>query len=268
METRTLPAAKTVEPYFPESDGQPMGETGIHVKVILHVLAVLLAFFRKRNDILVGANQFMYWDADDPSQVAAPDVYVIFGVSPEPRRTIKTWIEGKAPDVVFEITSRKTKAEDLGTKRALYEELGVREYFLFDPENDYLRPPLQGFRLNEQGRYAPLSGQTLHSELLGVDLKIIGGTLRLFDSATDKILLGWDESAEVIEAQTDQIEQQTDQIEQQINQIAQQTDQIEQQTERIEQQAKQLGDVQRRADSAEADAARLRAELEAARRKK
>lgn len=254
METRTLPAAKAVELYFPESDGQPMGETGIHVKVILHVLAVLLAFFRKRNDILVGANQFMYWDADDPSQVAAPDVYVIFGVSPEPRRTIKTWIEGKAPDVVFEITSRKTKAEDLGTKRALYEELGVREYFLFDPENDYLRPPLQGFRLNEQGRYVPLSGQTLHSELLGVDLKIAGGTLRLFDSATDKILLGWDENAEIIEAQTDQIEQQTERI--------------EQQTERIEQQAKQLGDAKRRAESAEAEAARLRAELEAARRKK
>ena len=254
METRTLPAAKAVEPYFPESDGQPMGETGIHVKVILHVLAVLLAFFRKRNDILVGANQFMYWDADDPSQVAAPDVYVIFGVSPEPRRTIKTWIEGKAPDVVFEITSRKTKAEDLGTKRALYEELGVREYFLFDPENDYLRPPLQGFRLNEQSRYVPLSGQTLHSELLGLDLKIIGGTLRLFDSATDKILLGWDESAEIIEAQTERIDQQTERI--------------DQQTERIELQAKQLGDAQRRAESAEADAARLRAELEAVRRKK
>ena len=221
------------EPYFPDSDGQPMGETGFHVATILHLIGVLQTFFRKRNDVLVGGNQFMYWEADDPTQVASPDVYVIFGVSPEPRRTIKTWVEGKAPDVVFEITSRKTKSEDIRFKRALYEELGVKEYFLFDPENDYLRPPLQGFRL-VNGRYAPLTGETLHSELLGVDLRVVEGELRLFNAATGEMLLDEAESANL----------------------------IDEQAETIEAQASQLEAARRRAEAAEAELARLRAELE------
>ena len=214
------------EPYFPDSDGQPMGETGFHVATILHLIGVLQTFFRKRTDVLVDGNQFMYWEADDPSQVAAPDVYVIFGVSPEPRRTIKTWVEGKAPDVVFEITSRKTKSEDIRFKRALYEELGVKEYFLFDPENDYLRPPLQGFKL-VNGRYAPLSGETLPSELLGVHLRVVEGELRLFNAATGEMLLDVAESAEW-----------------------------------IEEQAKQLEELRRQAEADEAELARLRAQLE------
>ena len=48
--------------------------------------------------------------------------------------------------MVFEITSRGTRLEDLGTKRALYAMLGVREYFLYDPLGEYLQPPLQGYR--------------------------------------------------------------------------------------------------------------------------
>ena len=228
------------EPHFPASDGQPMGETGFHVATILHLIGVLQAFFRKRNDVLVGGNQFMYWEPDDPSQVVAPDVYIIMGVSPTPRRTIKTWVEGKAPDVVFEITSRKTKSEDIRFKRALYEELGVKEYFLFDPENDYLRPPLQGFKL-VNGRYASLSGETLHSELLGVDLRVIEGELRLFNAATGAMLLDEAESADLIDEQVETIEAQT---------------------ETIEAQASQLEAARRRAETNEAELARLRAELE------
>jgi len=246
------PTLTPTELYFPESDGQPMGETGFHVATILHLIGVLQAFFRKRNDVLVSGNQFMYWEPDDPSQVVAPDVYVIFGVaSPTPRRTIKTWVEGKAPDVVFEITSRKTKSEDIRLKRALYEELGVREYFLFDPENDYLRPPLQGFKL-VSGRYVPLSGETLHSELLGVELRVVEGELRLFNAATGELLLDEAESAEKIDEQAELIEEQTEKI--------------EKQTEKIEEQATQLDEARRRAEDAEAEAARLRAEIEMMRR--
>ena len=214
-----------------------MGETGFHVATILHLIGVLQTFFRKRNDVLVGGNQFMYWEADDPTQVAAPDVYVIFGVSPEPRRTIKTWVEGKAPDVIFEITSRKTKSEDIRFKRALYEELGVKEYFLFDPENDYLRPPLQGFRL-VNGHYVPLTGETLHSELLGIHLRVVEGELRLFNAATGEVLLDEVESADL----------------------------IDEQAETIEAQASQLEAARRQAEAAEAELARLRAELEKLRR--
>ena len=51
---------------------------------------------------------------------------------------------------VFEITSRVSRLEDLGIKRAVYAMLGVQEYFLYDPLGEYLRPLLQGYLLQEE----------------------------------------------------------------------------------------------------------------------
>ena len=49
---------------------------------------------------------------------------------------------------MIEITSKSTKGEDKKTKFELYRDiLKVSEYFMFDPTQDYLNPPLQGFRL-------------------------------------------------------------------------------------------------------------------------
>ena len=50
------------------------------------------------------------------------------------------------PNAAIEVTSRKTKREDLKAKPAIYARIRVPEYFLYDPTADYLQPPLQGFR--------------------------------------------------------------------------------------------------------------------------
>lgn len=71
------------------------------------------------------------------------------------RRTYKIWVEGKAPDVVIETTSRRTRRKDIEEKPSLYAQLGVKEYFLFDPHGEYLDPPLQGHRL-VRGEYQRL----------------------------------------------------------------------------------------------------------------
>jgi len=179
-------SAPTQELVFPESDSKPMGETGFHVKCALAIIAMLESRFR-RQDVYVGAYMFVYSDPADPSEVVCPDVFVVFGVRPGERRTWKVWEEGKAPDVVFELTSKGTRHEDRYTKPAIYEELGVREYFLFDPEGDYLNPRLQGFRLADSG-YQPLTGERLHSERLGLELLIEDRLLRFHDPATDQML--------------------------------------------------------------------------------
>jgi len=75
-------------------------------------------------------------------------VFVVRGVEKKRRDNYLVWEEGHAPDVVIEITSKSTKRADNKTKWALYlDVLKVREYFQFDPTQDYLTPPLQGFRL-------------------------------------------------------------------------------------------------------------------------
>ena len=81
------------------------------------------------------------------------------------------------------MTSPSTRGEDLHTKHDLYERLGVTEYFLFDPLDEYLRPPFQGYRL-EQDRYVPLrpaEDGSLWSAVLGLELHVRGERLRLFD---------------------------------------------------------------------------------------
>ena len=65
--------------------------------------------------------------------------------------------------------------------------LKVREYFLFDPLQEYLEPSLQGFRLVE-GHYHPiaLDGSGIYSEVLGLRLERDDTDLRFFNLATGR----------------------------------------------------------------------------------
>jgi Uma2 family endonuclease len=156
---------------YPASDGEPMAETGVHVKAIIAIVSMLWAYFRYRKDVYIGGDMFWYYEEGDPHKRLAPDVFVAFGVTTTERRSWLMWEEQKAPEVVFEITSRSTRAEDLGSKKGLYEWLGVQEYFLFDPLDEYLRPRLQGFRLvNGLYQAIPAAGSEVASDILGLSL--------------------------------------------------------------------------------------------------
>src|SRR5438094_6897052 len=114
---------------YPESDGKPIGETQAHLFCTLWLVGMLDVWFAGDSDVLVGGDQMLYYVEGDPRQVVSPDVYVVRGVPKLPlRRTIRTWEEGRPPTVVVEVTSRKTRREDVVTKRALYERLGIQEY--------------------------------------------------------------------------------------------------------------------------------------------
>ena len=104
---------------------------------------------------------------------------------------------------MLEITSHSTRAEDEGTKRRAYAGIGVREYWRFDPTGDWLDPPLKGERLAAGRRYArlPLAASpdgslTGRSEVLGLDLAVADGRLRLRDPATGRDLLASEELEE------------------------------------------------------------------------
>lgn len=188
---------------YPESDGLPMAETDTHLEQMVDALMhPLKERYRNDADVYISGNLFVYYEEGNPRAVVAPDVFVVFGVPKKLRRIYKVWEEGRPPDIVFELTSRKTYREDLSDKRILYEELGVREYFLFDPLRDYLRPPLQGFRLHD-GYYQPLLPDSLpdgewqiDSEVLGLRLQTAGSFLRLYDPQQERFLLSRAEEAE------------------------------------------------------------------------
>lgn len=142
--------------YYPESDGKPMGETQFHAEAIGYLRDVLQRWYRDEPNVYAWGDLFLYYKEGDPASVVCPDVFAVHGVPKEPpRRIYKLWEEGKIPSLVIEVTSASTRREDLRDKKALYERLGVQEYILFDPLDEYLEPQLQGFLLTD-GRYEPI----------------------------------------------------------------------------------------------------------------
>ena len=113
---------------YPESDGKPLGETDVHRREIAQIIEMLMLFFQSVADVYISGNLMFYYEEGNPGAVVSPDVFVVKGVPQGLRRTYKLWEEKYPPVAVFEITSRSTRLEDKGNKRALYAMLGVREY--------------------------------------------------------------------------------------------------------------------------------------------
>ena len=69
----------------------------------------------------------------------------------------------------------------------------MREYWLFDPKDEYFDPPLQGLVLRERAyRALPAlvenGARTIRSEVLSLDLRAESGKLRFRDLATGQYL--------------------------------------------------------------------------------
>ena len=182
---------------YPESDGRPMAETDWHADTLIYLREALRDFFRAHSQVYVAGNLLIYYNQDDPTTSVAPDVFVVLGVPAHERRVYKVWEEGQAPDVVIELTSKATRQTDLWFKRGLYQDLGVREYFVFDPLHEYLTPVLQGYQL-EADSYVRMSGTgqalpCLKSKVLGLELRVEPAgerlRLRLYDPARGEALL-------------------------------------------------------------------------------
>ena len=186
---------------YPESDGQPVGETEIHVLLFVECLEELREFFADQNDVWVGGNIFVYYVKGDPRKVVCPDLLVVKGIPKRRpgglRRTYQVWKERKAPNFVLELTSDETRENDMGRKFDLYGQvLKVAEYFLFDPLGDYLNPSVQGYRLRG-GKYIPIrpvQGR-LPSRELGLHLVVIDGMLRFYDPVAQRLLPTREEQA-------------------------------------------------------------------------
>ena len=146
---------------------------------------------------------------------------MVKNVRPDDRRVFKLWEEGAIPCFVLETTSRKTGHEDLGPKMLLYAKLGVREYFLFDPERELFEPALLGYRL-VGGGYMPLEmdgTQTLLSEELGILIRLEGFQLGLYDAETGARLLSGEERAEQAEELASQAEERAGQAEERVHAV-------------------------------------------------
>jgi Uma2 family endonuclease len=191
----TLKLKKQTEIHYPESDGKPMAETDVHREQMNYLIENLKVHFQTRTDVYVSGNIMFYYEEGNPRKVFSPDVMVCFGVSGEDRRTYKLWEEKQFPQVVFEISSRGTWGEDLNKKWFLFQQFGVKEYYIFDPEYDYLPEPLIAYRVKRgELKQIPIKNGRIFSEEIGLEIVDTGKGLRLYNPETKQFMRTLSES--------------------------------------------------------------------------
>jgi Uma2 family endonuclease len=185
-----------IQVHYPESDGKPMAETDLHRDWMVRIIDLLKTRYRGQQ-VYVSGDLILYYVEGDPRKSVVPDAFVVKNSDPGRRRVYKIWEEGRVPDVVFETTSDTTRFNDTTIKPPIYAELGIPEYFLYDPTADYLDPPLAGLRL-VGGEYEPIEpdsqGRLLCREL-SVTLFLEDDDLVMCDARTGRRLLTEAEAA-------------------------------------------------------------------------
>jgi Uma2 family endonuclease len=182
---------------YPESDGEPMGETDLHIAWMFRLRDLFMYRYRGEN-VYVACNLLMYYEEGNPQKFLVPDVFVVKDCDPGMRRTFRIWDEERIPDVVFEVTSKATRADDESFKPQRYAQIGVRELVLYDPTGDYLQTQLQLYRL-EDGVYVrvePDVNGALESEELNLLVLLDDGELVLRDRTSGQSLRTHGEAAE------------------------------------------------------------------------
>jgi Putative restriction endonuclease len=183
--TTLVPKPQTTEIFYPSSDSEPLAESYVHLYAILVTLEVLKQYLQGIQATVL-ADQFLYYAQGFPRLRVAPDVMVIFNVAPGGRDNYKIWEEGEVPSVIFEITSPGTKKQDTEQKKTLYEQLGVKEYWLFDPKGEWIEEKLRGYRLRGEEYESITDG---HSEPLQLRLQAEGQLISFYREDTGEKLL-------------------------------------------------------------------------------
>ena len=117
-----------------------------------------------------------------------PDLLVAFDVNPVAYRDSNGYIvseQGKPPDFILEVASRRTANDDLRGKKDYYEGLRVSEYWLFDSDAEFYGFTLAGYRL-ERGGYRAIAV----SEIAPGALQGYSAALRL-NLRAEAGYLGW-----------------------------------------------------------------------------
>ena len=172
--------------------------------------ASLMLHYAKRDTTIISSELATGLRATESYRgVLFPDLLVAFDVDPVAHRARIGYLvpeQGKPPDFVMEVASKTTAHRDEREKRGAYQNIGVGEYWRFDPtggeqyaaalagdrlEGEALRP-IEVHRTDE-GHYWG------HSEALGLDLCWEEGELRFWDPDSQSYLHTFEDERAALE---------------------------------------------------------------------
>ncbi|MEA5419812.1 Uma2 family endonuclease [Spirulina sp. CCNP1310] len=162
---------------YPNSDGQPMADNTLQFRWIVLIKENLELLFADQPDVFVAGDLLWYPVEGHPEIRVAPDALVAFGRPKGERGSYKQWEEDNiAPQVVFEILSPGNRLAEMSKKQQFYEDYGVEEYYLYDPN----RNDLHGLYRTVEGLRPIEAIHNWTSPRLGIRFVVTATTLELY----------------------------------------------------------------------------------------
>ena len=129
--------------------------------------------------VFVAGDLLWYPVEGSPKITQAPDIMIAFGAPKGDRGSYKQWEENNiAPQVVFEILSPSNTKKEMLKKLLFYNNYGVEEYYIYDPDKNklkiFLRSEKKLDKINSMDNWV--------SPRLGIRFDMSGEELQLYHS--------------------------------------------------------------------------------------
>jgi Uma2 family endonuclease len=190
---------------YPDSDGLPMSDNTLQFQWITTLHFGFASLFENDPNVFVASDLLWYAQEGDPKVRLAPDVLLAFGRPKGHRGSYMQWLEDNIPpQVVIEVLSPSNRHPEMTRKHQFYEQHGVEEYYVFDP--DPAEPTLQGYlRTGDVLRLLPEADGWI-SPRTGVKMTLEDGQLVCVGPDGKRFLTYFEMKAEAVEARIDAAE--------------------------------------------------------------
>lgn len=210
---------------YPDNDGKPIADNTKQFRWILTIQGGIDALFRDNPDVFV-AGDLLWYPVEGNNKIRqAPDIMVVFGRHKGDRGSYQQWKENNIiPQVVFEVLSPGNTFPEMLRKFKFYDNYGVEEYYIYDPDTGelfgYLRSESELKQIEEiQGFISPR---------LGVRFELVNGELEIYRSDGEKFLkyVELEEQRQLAQEQRQLAEQKTERLAEKLREMGVNPDEL------------------------------------------
>jgi Uma2 family endonuclease len=238
---------------YPDDDGKPMANNSEQGKWIVVLYGNLCALLREVLEVYIAVDHLWYPVEGHPEISNAPDVMVVFGRPRGRRGSYKQWEENDVPvTIAFEVLSPANTVPEMANKFAFYEDHGVEEYYIYDPDSNLLQIFVR--RGDVLVRYRRVA--EFVSPRLGIRFDLSGPEMVIYNPDGSRFL-----TFEELKAEQERERQRADKAEQRAEKAQNQIDSMQREAEQLRQRMARLQELSRKARQQLASAEELQ-ELE------
>lgn len=210
---------------YPDNDGKPIADNTKQFRWIVTIQGGIDALFRDNPDVFV-AGDLLWYPVEGNNKIRqAPDIMVVFGRHKGDRGSYQQWKENNIiPQVVFEVLSPGNTFPEMLRKFKFYDNYGVEEYYIYNPDTGelfgYLRSESELKQIEEiQGFISPR---------LGVRFELVNGELEIYRSDGEKFLkyVELEEQRQLAQEQRQLAEQKTERLAEKLREMGVNPDEL------------------------------------------